>query len=200
MKRVSWILLILLAIAVGVYFLLKYRANTSTAESTGMPVVTNYLVQETENTLTGIRMYDQDYHIVALERNSGGFWDVTVPVPGTADQALATEAETQINALEITTVIEQVSSLADFGLDFPAYTIKLVFTNDIKHKIEVGNSTPTGSGYYVRLDDLSIYVVSQYSLDAVLTLISNPPYLPTATPTAIIDLPTATPEAANPTP
>lgn len=198
MKRTAWILLILLAIAVGAYFLIRYRTDKSAAEATEVPVAESYLVQETDALLISVRIYDQDYHIVEFQRNEGGFWDVTLPTPGTADQALASAAESQLGALRIVTEIGQVASLSDFGLTFPVYTIKLGFSNDVEHKIEIGDSAPTGSGYYVQLDDGGVYVVSQYSLNAVLTLINNPPYPATPTPTQ--ELPTATPEAASPTP
>jgi hypothetical protein len=200
MKRTSWILLILLVIATSAYFLIKYRADKSAAEPTEIPAISSYLVQETVGILNRIRIYDKDYHIVEIQRNQDGFWDVTLPTPGTADQSLAGQAESQLNALPIVTRIGQVASLGDFGLTFPVYTIKLAYSNAAEHKIEIGDSSPTSSGYYVQLDDDEVYVVSQYSLDAILALVSNPPYPATATPTTTLELPSATPEAVQPTP
>jgi hypothetical protein len=192
-----------------VYFLLKARAGNNPSETTETPVSTSFLVQEIDNPLVSIRIFDHEYHIIEIQRNPAGFWDITLPGLATADQALASEAETQINALEISTIIDPVNALSDYGLEFPAYTIKLNYSNAVEHKIEVGASTPTGSGYYVQLDDKAVYIVSQYSLDAVTSLISNPPYPPTVTPSPTLDLPTSTPtqelpsptsEAAQPTP
>ncbi len=200
MKRTSWTLLVLLAIAIGVYFAIKYTNEKKAAEATPIPETNSYLIQETDNVLTRIRIFDQDYHIVEMQRNQEGFWDVTLPTVGTADQALASEAETQFGALGIVTDIGQVTSLGDFGLSFPTYTIKLTYANGVEHKIEVGNTTPTESGYYVQLDDAGVYVISQYSLNAVLKLINNPPYPATETPTPTLELPTNTPEAITPTP
>jgi hypothetical protein len=183
MKRTSWILLILLILALGAYWLFQVRADRKALEATETPVVTSYLIEETDSILVSARLYDQDYHIVELQRTQDGFWEVTLPTLGAADQALATEAETQINALRIVSTLGHVTSLDDFGLTFPAYNIKLVYSNGVSHVIEVGGSAPTGSGYYVRLDAGDVFIVSQYSLDAVLTLISSPPYPATATPT-----------------
>jgi hypothetical protein len=209
MKRTSWILLILLGIAVGVYFLIKYRAEIKTTEPTETPVTTSYLAQEIDGTLISIRIFDNDYHIVVMQRNQDGFWEITLPTPGTADQALVSEAETQLNALKTVSRIGQVVSLDDFGLTHPAYIIKMVYSNNAEHKIDIGDSTPTGSGYYIQLDDGEVYVVSQYSLDAILGMLSNPPYPATATPTPTLEQPTptstleypsVTPEEVQPTP
>jgi hypothetical protein len=49
--------------------------------------------------------------------------------------------------------------------------------------VNVGKSTPTGSGYYV-LDsgaDRAIYVIGKFNIDAMTGLIYQPPVLPTAT-------------------
>jgi hypothetical protein len=196
MKRSNWVLLLLLAVAIGAYFLIDYRKNKTAAEATATVVETSYLVQETDAVLQSIRIYDQDYHIVELRRGQDGLWTVNLPTPGTADQSLAGAAETQIGALQVVTELGTVSGLSDFGLAFPVYTIKLGYANGVEHKIELGNLTPTSSGYYVQLDDGQVYVVSQYSLDAVLNLIDNPPYPPTPTPEPA----TVTPEAVTPTP
>jgi hypothetical protein len=200
MKRTSWTLLAFLAIAIGVYFTIKYSNEKKAAEATPVPEANSYLIQETDSVLTRIRIFDQDYHIVEMQRNQDGFWDVTLPTVGAADQVLASEAETQFGALGIVTDVGQVASLSDFGLTFPAYTIKLTYANGVEHKIEVGNTTPTGSGYYVQLDDAGIYVISQYGLNAVLNLIDNPPYPATATPTPTLEMSTNTPEVLTPTP
>jgi hypothetical protein len=196
MKRSNWVLLLLLAVAIGAYFLINYRKDKTAAEVTPTVVGTSFLFQETDTVLQSIRIYDQDYHIVELTRGQGNLWTVSLPTPGAADQSLAGAAETQLGALQVVTELGTVPSLSDFGLTFPAYTIKLGFANGVEHKIELGNLTPTSSGYYVQLDDGQVYVVSQYSLDAVLTLIDNPPYLPTSTPEPA----TVTPEEVTPTP
>lgn len=187
MKRSNWVLLAILALMIGAFWLIKYQSDKKAAEAT--PASTGYLAQEADTVLQNIRIYDNDYRIVEITRGTDGLWTVSLPSAGQADQSLAVAAETQLNALRIASKLGAVADLSEYGLTFPAYTIKLSFFNGIQHKIEVGNLTPTSSGYYVQLDDGQVYVVSQYSLDPVLALIQNPPYLPAPTP-----------EAATPTP
>ena len=66
----------------------------------------------------------------------------------------------------------------------PADTMELGFVNGANHKIEVGNLTPTSSGYYVRFDGGKIYVIEKSGIDALLNLLTAPPFPATATPVA----------------
>jgi hypothetical protein len=192
MKRTTWVLLIILIITIGVYLLIKHQAGLSDGEVNETPVTSTYLGQETDAILISIRMVDNNHHILEMGRKQDGFWEISLPIPGTADQSLASQAETQLAALQIVSSIGKVTSLEDFGLTLPAYSIKLAYSNGVEHKLDVGDQSTIGSGYYIRLDDGDVFVVGLYSIDAVLNLINNPPYPPTNTPTLI-------PEQATPT-
>ena len=74
----------------------------------------------------------------------------------------------------------------------------LGFVSGSTHKIEVGNLTPTSSGYYVRFDGGKIYVIAQSGIDALLNLLTSPPFPATATPVATpVPINTPTPSAAS---
>jgi hypothetical protein len=57
--------------------------------------------------------------------------------------------------------------------------------------LRVGQTTPTGSGYYVNLGGEVVHIVSKPGIDALLVLLSNPPY-------AFTDLLTPSPESPTP--
>jgi hypothetical protein len=87
------------------------------------------------------------------------------------------------------------------GLEIPAYTLELGFISGKSHKIEIGNITPTNSGYYIRYDDGEIYVISQTGIDALVNLLIAPPYPATETPAPTLEITSASmPEVASPTP
>jgi len=81
-----------------------------------------------------------------------------------------------------------------FGLDTPAFVIALEFQNGKKHTLEVGDATPTNSGFYVRLDNGKIVVTDLSGISSLLQLGYFPPYLNTPAPTALP--PTLTPVPA----
>ena len=66
--------------------------------------------------------------------------------------------------------------------------------------VQVGDITPTNSGYYVRKEDGSILVISKYGMESLLNLILYPPYEETPTPSPIPSTETPTPEAVTETP
>jgi len=71
----------------------------------------------------------------------------------------------------------------------------------VERNVKIGVITPTESGYYVQNTDDETVIVSKSSVDALLGLLNNPPYLETPTPSPIAltetSIPT-TPEAGTP--
>ena len=82
------------------------------------------------------------------------------------------------------------------------------FTSGGERKAEVGVVTPSEGGYYVRNNAGEVVIVTRDSVDALLGLLTNPPYAATPTPSpeaTETPLPTSTPEVvstatATPTP
>ncbi len=63
-------------------------------------------------------------------------------------------------------VVEKADKLKDFGLDKPAATATVTYTDGSKAVLYVGNETPNEDGYYVRTDvDDKVYI---FDSDAVL--------------------------------
>jgi len=191
-KRSTWIAIALLAIVVGAYFLIK---NRPAAAPTPTPTVlgNSFLITIGTDKLKSIRITDQLNNTTLVERDSASVWQVSLPAPGPADQGLAEAAETQVGAMRIVATLETSPEASAIGLDHPAYTINLAFQSGAKHTIEVGNTTPTSSGYYVRYDQKTVLVISQDGIDPLIALLKRPPYVPTPTP---VETSTATPEAS----
>jgi hypothetical protein len=190
-KRSTWLWLVLFLAVVGAFLYLKYRpAPEAEPTPTAVVAVSSYLFTEEDGTLVRIRIYDRQYNIVMLERPAGGLWTMVLPESGPADLAHAEAGATQILALEIVSTVKNPQPLSFLGLDFPAYVMKVAFENGAEHVLEIGNKTPTGSGYYVRFDEGTVYIINPDGIDALLNLLTNPPTLP----------PTSTPVPATPTP
>ncbi len=199
-KRPTWILLIVLALAVGAYFLIKNHPLKKT-EATPTTSVNGYLVTQVDGVLQSLHIYDKKGNNIQMQRDLSKNWVITAPTTSAADQGLAGAAETQVGALQIVTTLETPPELSEIGLDAPAYTMELGFVNGSSHKIEVGNLTPTSSGYYVRYDGGKIYVINQSGIDALLNLLTAPPYPATETPSPTSEsIGSPTPAIASPTP
>ncbi len=194
-KRPTWILLGLLLLVVAAYAGLK-KWPIKSGQTTPTATPQGYLMTAADGTLTVLQITDNTGHTFRMQRNSQNNWVIILPQTGDADQSLAAAAETQAKALQITTDLQTPTDLGTFGLASPADMIDLGFSTGAQHKIEVGAVTPTNSGYYVRFDG-KYYVVNKYGLDALLKLLTEPPYPATPTP-AVTEPPT--PEAPSATP
>jgi hypothetical protein len=199
-KRPTWILLAILALVIVAYFLIKSHPSATSTEPTPTALGNNFLITQSDGTLQSLHINDRQNRIVQIQRDTSGTWIVTQPTPGVADQSLAEAAATQVGALRIVTTLDNQLNLVDAGLDSPAYTIKLTFASGISHVLQVGMLTPTNSGYYVLFDTGNLYVVSQSGVDALLNLLTVPPFPATATPLPTIEVkPTPTLEMVTPT-
>ena len=200
LKRSTWILLAILALAVGAYFLIKnqsarVKALAPTATSAG------YLISPADGVLQSLRIFNNKGNNFQMQRDLSKAWVVTAPTSGAADQGLAGAAETQVGALSIVIMLSTSPDPGSFGLVNPVDTMELGFVSGATHKIEVGNLTPTSSGYYARFDGGKIYVIAQSGIDALLNLLTSPPFPATATPVATpVPINTPTPSAASPSP
>lgn len=194
-KRPAIILLVILALVIGGYFLIKNRSNEANeAQPTATPA--SMLIQENEHgNLTLLEIKDNTTSTtLQLKRFSDGNWTIVAPYEGAADQGKVTAAETQLFALKIMSSLETAADFSVLGLSTPGYIISLTFVDGAEETIQVGAVTPTGSGYYVQRNG-KVYVISTYSIDAILGLLDNPPYLAPQTPAAesTTSTPTQTP-------
>lgn len=197
----TWITLLILVLVIAGAILINRNAE-ATAEADITPTVEEKFVFDATETVKSIQVKPELTDAVKLERNSESVWVLSQPDEAEADPALAEAAATQITALKIIEEIDGDASI--FGFDTPAYIITIEFTSGEKHTLEVGDSTPTNTGYYVRLDKNKMMILSLSGIDALTTLADFPPYLYTPTPPATATpLPTETPVTtpeASPTP
>jgi len=202
-KRSTWILLVVLALVIAAYFIVKKNPPKS-SQTTPTSQTSTFLFTSANGTLQSLQISDAQGNKVRIQRDLTKVWVITAPTSAKADQGLAGAAESQVSALQILTSLDTSPDLSAIKLATPAYIIDVAFDNGTQHKLEVGDLTPTNSGYYIRYDGGKIMVISQSGIDSLLNLLKAPPYPPTATPdvteTPTIEISTSTAETASPTP
>ncbi len=199
-RRSTWVLLAILALAIGAYFLITNRSSKGkTLTPTATPV--SLLITQAQGVLQSLRIVDAKGNAFQMQRDLSKSWVITAPTAGSADQGLAGAAETQVGALSIvTTLINPPADLSPLGLVVPAYTLDMGFVNGTSHRMKVGTLTPTDSGYYVLFDDGKIYVVAKSGIDSLVNLLASPPFPATATPIPSPETVTPALEVVSPTP
>ncbi len=143
-----------------------------------------------------------------LERGESGQWVLKQPPAEITDVPTIEANFSQLASMRILSTPMLTSGLEDLGLMPPVYRILIQNQDGTQLLFNIGNETPTGSGYYVLTPDRRIVVVSKFALDTIIAMLNQPPMLtPTPTLTPTIELteqpestPTETSSAETPTP
>jgi hypothetical protein len=187
--------IVLLLVLVGAYIYLNNREQPAEVELTLEPGAEvspeTYLFTGEEGTPTSIRIASKDGETVEVARGEDGAWALNEPNEAKADQASAEAAASQVTTMRIVDTVPDVDPEI-VGLQDPEYVLTIKFTGGGERTVDVGVITPTESGYYVRDPADQIVIVSRSSMDALLGLLTSPPYLETPTPAPV------TPEAGTP--
>jgi len=202
MRRSTVIFLLLFVIAVGAYYFLKNRKEAQPADVLITPEVTtqvSFLFDAADGVPTDIKIESKTGEVVEIARNADNAWAVVTPIEAAADQGLAEAAASQVTTIRVQDKIQNID-LDVLGLKSPEYVLTIKFTGGVERKADIGVITPSEGGYYVRNEAGEIVIVSKDSVDALVGLLSNPPYAETPTPSPVpteTTLPSSTPEAVS---
>jgi hypothetical protein len=192
------ITVLLLAGLVGFALYINHQKNAPIATTPTSSI--SLVFTKADGNPTSIEIKPATGQSFKLSRDAKNIWAIDLPSPAEANQGLAEAAATQISALVVVSAIKADPGI--FGLDKPAYMITIGFDNGRQHILEIGDLTPTSSGYYVRLDKNKMMIADFNGIDSLLKLPLSPPYLNTPIPsplptTAAVPAPGAT---VTPTP
>ena len=191
-------IVILLALA-GAYYYLNNRTEPVadidvTPEATVEEI--RYLFTADDGVPVSIRIEAITGEVVEVARDAENAWKVILPIEGVAEQGASEAAASQVTTMRVLESIPNID-LDLVGVNVPAYTIHIKFSNGKERTLKVGVVTPTQSGYYVQeASGGDVLIVSKSSLDSLLGMLTVPPYLETPTPSPI---PTKTPLPATET-
>ncbi len=186
MKRPTLILLILLALSGGVYWLLNQPDSPIRAQvmGTATPVTApEFLAGPLAPAFAKIQIEASGGPRMTLQA-LGQNWTLTLDNADSlpADPTLAESAAGGLRNIHILRHLESGSNPADFGLDQPSHTVSVLYADGSELRFRLGQATVIGSGYYAQLADGSIVILDSAGIEELLRLMQNPPYLFTPTP------------------
>ena len=202
-RRSTVVYIIVLIALVGAYFYLK---NSNQAEADVLATVesseeVSYLFTEDNGIPKSIHIEAKTGEIVELARDAENAWALTLPFEVKAEQGSSEAAASQVTTMRVLDTIPDIDAEV-VGLKDPVYTITIEFTDGKERTINIGVVTPSENGYYVQdVSKKEVVIVSKSAVDALLGLLTSPPYLETPTPSPIpateTPIPTST-EAGTP--
>jgi hypothetical protein len=177
--RTTFFLLIVLA-ALGGYVLWSGRQKSDANATTGAAAIPVLQLDPAGIRAVEVRGEGKE---VRVERAANG-WQVTAPKPGPADAFRVTEVISGLAKLSAThTITPTGQNLAPYGLDKPAYEVRL--EGSPPETLRLGAKNPDGSATYVqRAAAPTIYLAKDSLIDTIERWVSDPPAQPTPAPTA----------------
>lgn len=201
--RTTVVYLVILSALLGFYAYLRNREQPP-AEITVTPEAveeTRYLFSPADGNPASISIVAKTGEAVEVARDADNAWRVIVPVEAAAEQGAAEAAASQVSSLRILGSVPDMD-LELVGIAEPDYILNLKFANGKERTFKVGVVTPTESGYYVQdAAGGDVLILSKSSLDALIGMLTTPPYAETLTPSPIpteTPIPSATPADGTP--
>jgi hypothetical protein len=184
-RRSTWIVLgifILLAAAAVLWPRLQKENETQEATPTVQPDQPLIFDLDSQDMLW-IQVTDAAGEQIEVERESAeADWVVVGESPETSDSFRIGSVAGQLLAMRATRTFETELGVDTVGLDNPAYTITIRTTAGDEIVTRIGNLTAVGSGYYIQVDDDPVVIVAKLVLDEILSILTEPPLMPTPTP------------------
>jgi hypothetical protein len=184
-SRSTVVYIIILLIVARAYFYLKYGRAPEKEDVLITPEATeqvNYLFVAEQGIPTSIQIESKAGHSVEVARDADNAWTLKSPIEAKAEQGASEAAASQITTMR---VLDKVPDLDPkiVGLEPPEYSLTVEFNNDVERTVHIGVVTPSESGYYVQeASGGDVSIVSKSAIDALLLLLTSPPYLETPTP------------------
>ena len=194
-RRTTWIIIAIFVVLLGVLlYLQRNPIQKDNGETTPTPQID--LISFAEGDISAVRLKDGSGKEINLEKSSGGTWALADPPVNLDNDSAVQSMLAQIAGLTALSELDNQVQADVLGLDPPLYTVAVTKTDGSLATILVGMETPTGSGYYLRVNDGPVYVVSKFNVDTILTPLTDPSSIATATPTLAA---TATQSVVQPT-
>ncbi len=118
-----------------------------------------------EDQIRRIEIRHKEGGTTVLEKNQAGKWEITAPQPLRTDQDAVSSMTSTLSSLSSDRLIEErAQDLAPYGLNAPALELLLAAKDGKTHKLLIGDETPTGGSFYVRLDgDPRVFTIASWN-------------------------------------
>jgi len=197
-RRGTWILVVIFLAVLAGAIVWTRRSESSAEEALPTP---EPLWSYEATQVDGLRIEDlHSGEVVEVRRDPELAWKMIQPDEGPADAGRVEQAVTWVRQPDVSRILSGQRDLLPFGLADPGIRVTLLLKDGSTKAFDVGGAVGIGGKTYVRAvggDD--IQVVSQYSLDDVVSMLDNVPVLPpTSTPEVPLTSQTATPGTPSP--
>ena len=182
-KKSTLILLIIAVVLVGAYVLLQNQGsldfNSHSDEPTATPLP-RFIQLEASN-LASLKLTRPEKEDLMISKSADGRWQINVPGASITEGNIA-QIMTEFNAIQVKQQFNLDLDLTTLGLDNPQYIFTLTQGDGTQHIIKIGNANPLNTDYYAQFDASAPVLVSQGSIDNIISILESAATPPTSTP------------------
>jgi hypothetical protein len=184
-RKSTWILVVIFIVLLGgTLYLQKNPLPEKDAEVTPSPTPQPRLLGEWQSSdIQWIAVQRGEGEAVTIAQDGSGNWIINADATAAADAGKVEAVRSEIAGALIQAALPADYDRSALGLDQPVAIITLKNQTAEEVIIQVGNETPTGSGYYVTVGQGAPVAVDQGAIDAVLEQVTLENLLPEATAT-----------------
>lgn len=135
-----------------------------------------------DKSITAFTMSDDQGHVLKAKLDNQNNWFIEQPSGCLYSSDSLASSIAPIQTFKVLVSMEAPPALADVGLTRPTYQMDLTFDDGSTQSMKVGSIVPTGTGYYVQVNNDPVVVVSQYNIDSLFNLVSTACATPTPEP------------------
>ncbi len=181
-RKQTWILLAVFAVLLGVTFYLqknplpKAAGSVTPSATSAAPILQGW----DPSSIVWLESKDSQGGTIVLSQDSQGNWTLGQDGKQKVEAGVPEEIRAQVTTMSPAASLPPSFALDPAGLKAPTRVLTLRDKQGKQAEIRIGNETPTGSGYYVQVDQQAPVVVDKTTVDGTLDLFKSA--LPTATP------------------
>jgi hypothetical protein len=195
--RTTIIMVVALILLGGVALFLNNNNASSPGTATPAPIT---YVWEDASPVSAIEVVSSTGKVQLNKDPVLGSWTSPEPEHNPADLFAVSGVADSLQKLQAMFALTGTSDLAQYGLSANPIVVTLTFSDTQKttRSLNIGTTTPDGTGYYVNVPgSTTVYVVSNSTIEPLRSWLTTPPVQqPTPTPIPITVVPT---ETATPT-
>jgi len=178
--------LILLIIAVGLvvaYVWLQNQGSLDFSSHSDEPTATPLprFIQLESSNLVLLKLTRPEQEDLIISKSADGGWQINVPGASVTEGNIA-QIVAEFNAIQVKQQLNLDLDLTTLGLDNPQYSFTLTQGDGTQHIIKIGSANPLNTDYYAQLDAGAPVLVSQGSIDNIVSIIESAATPPTPTP------------------
>jgi len=182
-KKSTLILLIIAVVLIVAYVWLQNQGGLDFSSHSNEPTATSLprFIQLESSNLVSLKLTRPEQEDLIISKSADGVWQINVPGASVTEGNI-TQIVAEFNAIQVKQQLNLDLDLTTLGLDNPQYSFTLTQSDGTQHIIKIGNANPLNTDYYAQLDAGAPVLVSQGSIDNIVSILESAATPPTSTP------------------